>query len=71
MKKRLNVALKLACFETGKKQEQIAKLACIHPQTLSHAIHGRRTLKKSVRVKLAEVLGKPEAKLFPSEAAAS
>jgi len=64
----LNVALKTAVFATGKRQQRIAKLAGIDPQTLSRAIHGRRDLASDARARLARVLGKSEDELFPSEA---
>lgn len=64
-----NVALKTAIFATGHEQQQIAKRARISPQKLSHVIHGRRDLDDRERERLARVLGKTEAELFPSEEA--
>lgn len=67
-----NVALKTAIFASGREQQRIAKLARIAPEKLSHVIHGRRELDDKERERLARVLGKPEAELFPSpEALAS
>jgi transcriptional regulator with XRE-family HTH domain len=60
----LNVRLKLAMFESRKKQKRIAKLARIAETQLSHIVRGRRTATPEERKRLAEVLGKPERELF-------
>lgn len=60
----LNVALKAAMFASGKHQQQIAKLARISPQTLSHVIHGRREFTGAERKRIAKALSKAESELF-------
>lgn len=64
----LNVALKLAIFESRKKQKRIAKLARIPDTQLSHIVRGRRPASAEQRQRLATVLGKPEAVLFGAPA---
>lgn len=66
-----NVALKTAIFASGREQRRIAKMARIAPEKLSHVVHGRRELDDAERARLARVLGKSEAELFPVEAVAS
>ena len=53
-----NVALKTALFATGKKQQDIARLARIAPQALSHAIAGRRDLDAEERKRLIKALSR-------------
>ena len=60
----LNVRLKLAMFESRKKQKRIAKLARIAETQLSHIVRGRREATPQERARLAAVLGKPESDLF-------
>ena len=66
-----NVALKMAIFESRKKQKRIAKLAGITEFQLSHIVRGRRDATPRQRRRLATVLGKGEDALFPSAAAAA
>ena len=61
-----NIALKLAIFESRKKQKRIAQLARIPETQLSHIVRGRRPPTPRERRRLAAVLGKPEADLFMS-----
>lgn len=70
MRTQRNVALKTALFATGKEQQQIARLARISPQDLSHVISGRREFDARERARLLSVLRRhgvntPEAELFP------
>lgn len=58
MSNRPNVALKMALFATGKKQQDIARIARVAPQDLSHAIAGRRTLDSEERKRLIKALAR-------------
>ena len=59
-----NTALKLAIFESRKKQKRIAHLARIQETQLSHIVRGRRAATPKEQKRLAAVLGKSEAALF-------
>jgi len=67
----LNIPLKLAIFESRKKQKRIAKLAKISETELSHIVRGRRPGSPAQRERIAAVLGKSVAELFPSSALAA
>lgn len=71
MGSRLNVALKMAILQSGKKQRRIATLARIHPTELSAIVRLRRAGTPEQRERLARVLGKSHDDLFPELAAAS
>ena len=64
-----NVALKTAIFASGKHQYEIADQAGIRPAYLSAAVYGRVNLTGRERARLAKILGKPQAELFPSDEA--
>lgn len=64
MKPVLNVTLKMAMLQSGKKQQRIADLARIHRSQLSHIVRGRRIATAKERARLARVLGQAEADLF-------
>jgi len=64
MARTFNLALKMAIFESRKKQKRIAHLAGIDETQLSHIVRGRRAATPRERQRLAAVLGKPEADLF-------
>jgi len=59
-----NTALKLAIFESRKKQKRIAHLARIQETQLSHIVRGRRPATPKEQKRLAAVLGKSEEALF-------
>jgi transcriptional regulator with XRE-family HTH domain len=63
----LNMPLKLALVESGKKQEQIADLAKIHNTRLSQIVHQKVTASESEQLRLAGVLGRPVRALFPTQ----
>lgn len=60
-----NLALLMALRLATKKQKTIATRTCIAPSTLSKIIHGHRQATAREREKLATVLGRTEAELFP------
>jgi plasmid maintenance system antidote protein VapI len=62
---KLNVALKMAILESGKKQRRVAALARIHPTELSAIVRQRRSASKEQRERLARVLGRSQNELFP------
>jgi transcriptional regulator with XRE-family HTH domain len=66
-----NTALKLAIFESRKKQKRIAKLARIPETQLSHIVRGRRTATGREQARLADVLGKTIGELFPGTTTAA
>ena len=64
-----NLALKVACVESGKRQNEIAKLAKIHPTRLSALIRNDVSATEGERLRLAGVLQRPVSDLFPEVAA--
>jgi len=60
----MNIALKTAIVQSGKKQKRIAALARIKEARLSKIVHGELSASNVVRRRLARVLGKSEAELF-------
>jgi plasmid maintenance system antidote protein VapI len=66
MRPPLNIALKMAIFESRKKQKRIAHLARIAETQLSHIVRGRRAATPNEQQRLATVLGKPVEVLFPA-----
>jgi hypothetical protein len=62
---RANLKLKLAIFADGRKQQEIALLAAIPPQRLSHAVYGRRELLPIEQARIASVLRRTVEELFP------
>jgi transcriptional regulator with XRE-family HTH domain len=60
-----NVGLRTALWLSGLFQQDIAELANINAQKLSHAIYGRRALNADEQYRLANVLRRPVAELFP------
>lgn len=68
-KQQLNVALKTAIFESGKKQKRIAKLARISEAKLSHIVRGRLAPNDTEREALAVALARPQSELFPGAVA--
>ena len=60
----LNIALKLAIFESRKKQQRIARLARIDITQLSHIVRGRREATPKQKIRLARVLNKSVEQLF-------
>lgn len=69
MKQRLNVALKIAIVESGKKQRRIASLTRISEPRLSHIVRGRIEPNDDERARIARVLERPVDQLFPDTAA--
>ncbi len=64
-----NTVLKVACIESGKNQIEIAALARIDRTRLSQIIHNRVTPSESERLRIAGVLQRSAAELFPEVAA--
>lgn len=60
-----NAALKLAIFNSGKRQIDIAEKAGMDETKLSKIIRGYRTASPEERSALARVLRKPIHELFP------
>ena len=60
-----NLPLKIAIIADGRSQEYIARKALIEPQRLSHAIYGRRDLDADAQARLAKVLRRKLAEIFP------
>jgi hypothetical protein len=60
-----NLTLKIAIFADGRRQQDIASLAYIQPQKLSHAIYGRRELLPIEQKRLARILRRTVEELFP------
>lgn len=60
-----NVILRDALWLSGLFQQDIAELANVSSQKLSHAIYGRRELNADEQYRLANVLRRPMAELFP------
>lgn len=63
----MNVALAKAIIDSGKKKKTIARLARLEPSYFSKILHGDREPTDVQRERIARVLGKPEADLFPDE----
>ncbi len=57
--------LKIALIESGKSAEEIAGLARIHSTRLSQIVRGRRTASESEQLRIAGVLQRAVADLFP------
>lgn len=66
---KLNLPLKIALLETGKKQGRIARLLKISDTTLSRIVRGRREPTDEQRKALAEFLGRDASEIFPNHAA--
>jgi transcriptional regulator with XRE-family HTH domain len=62
------MALKVAILATGRTQQDVAREALIRPQALSHVIYGRRAAFADEQRRLAHVLRRTVAELFPIEA---
>ena len=62
-----NTKLRDAIFEQDLTQQMVANETGIPPAHLSMAINGKMFLNRPQRLKIAVLLGKPEAELFPVE----
>ena len=60
-----NLKLKMAMFQTGRKQYWIAHNARIEPTRLSKIITGRTDPTRDEMIRIAKLLGRPVEKLFP------
>lgn len=65
MKRQFNVALKMAIFQSQKKQKTIARKTRISEAQLSHIIRGRRVATPDEQDRIAEALERPVHELFP------
>lgn len=65
----LNLPLKIALLETGKKQKRVAKLLRIPEPTLSKIVRGHQSATEDQRKALAEFLNRDVNELFPNHAA--
>lgn len=63
---RANLVLKMAIWTSGYSQQNVARLALIEPQKLSHAIYGRRELMPLEQKRLARVLQTTVETIFPA-----
>lgn len=70
MASRLNIALKTAIWESGKKQKRIAKLARMEEPRLSRIVRGHDEPTPEEKARLAKHLHKAESELFPMETTA-
>ena len=61
----MNKNLKFALIGKGIPAYRIAQLAEMPSPRLSQIVHGAINPKPHERLKLAEILGKPESELFP------
>jgi hypothetical protein len=61
-----NVALMSAIFASGEEQRRIAQRARVPAEKLSHAIYGRRELDADEQKRVARVLKRSVADLFPA-----
>jgi transcriptional regulator with XRE-family HTH domain len=64
-KQHLNVALKTAIVQSGKKQKQIARLARMSDARLSHIVRYRIEPHDDERKLIAKAVGRPVDELFP------
>lgn len=62
-----HMALKIALLDSGLPQFEVARLADVGSQKISHFIYGRRDLEPDERRRLARVLRRSERDLFPDE----
>lgn len=69
--RKLNVALKVAMFQTGHTQRLIARRALIPEHELSRIVWGHCPATPKQRQRLARVLQCEEYELFPGEEAAN
>lgn len=60
--------LKIAIFHSGRPQREIADALGIHEATLSRIVNGLRA-DPHIQARIAEVLGRPVADLFPADEA--
>lgn len=65
----LNRTLKIAIIDSGKPQTEIAELARINDSRLSKIVRGKENPSESEMLRLAGVLQRPVAELFPGVAA--
>ena len=68
MRRQLNRPLKLAMLDSGWHQREIAKKARLHESRLSRIVRCQTTATEVERRRLARVLGRDEAELFPAAA---
>lgn len=63
----LNTALAKAIIDSGKKKKTIARLTRMSPGMFSKILHGTRPASDRQRERLARVLNRPIADLFPAQ----
>ncbi|HEY1875092.1 MAG TPA: hypothetical protein VGG67_11875 [Steroidobacteraceae bacterium] len=61
------LTLKFAIIADGRKQQVIATEALLRPQMLCDVLYGRREVSHSEQLRLARVLKRSLAELFPKE----
>jgi hypothetical protein len=61
------LTLKFAIIADGRRQQDIATEALLRPQMLCDVLYGRRGVSRSEQLRLARVLKRPIAELFPKE----
>lgn len=66
----MNVALAKAIIDSRKKKKTIARLARLEPSYFSKILHGDRQPTETQRERIARVLDRPEAELFPDSVSA-
>jgi len=59
-----NLHLKMALFEQGVTQDQLAKETVIPRSYISQAIHGRYVMDDEQKIKISEMLGLSTKELF-------
>ncbi len=60
----MNVKLKIAIFENGLSQRELAKRTKIPESFISMSIHGKYNLDPVQRAKISKEIGKPESEIF-------
>lgn len=60
----MNFKLKMAIFENGTSQRDLAKTTGIHESVISMAIRGKYNLDQIQRAKISKAIGKAESELF-------
>ncbi len=63
----MDVKLKVAIFENGFSQRELAKRTGIHESFISMAVRGKYNLDEIQRAKIAKAIGKPEKEIFRDE----
>lgn len=69
-KQHMNVALKTAIVQSGKKQKTIARLARLSEPRLSHFVRGRLVPDEDEQKRIAKAVDRSVNELFPAQVGA-